>query len=160
MAAAPLPVLSAETAESKVSKRNLLLLIGGWFSLAFAVFQASGIWWPPRAVKYLGGPAKLCEENPLLYSALCISIAIVVAVFGFYALSGGGAIRRLPLLRTMLIGVTSIYVLRGVLLFPQLLTYYQVPRFMPIRFLLFSVIALGVGLVHLAGVLQFFRRTT
>ncbi len=82
--------------------RNVMLIVGGCFSLAFAVFQASGIWWSPEAVKYLGGPAEMCASNRPLYAALCIVVAAGAAVFAFYALSGAGVIRRLPLLRTVL----------------------------------------------------------
>lgn len=138
--------------------RNMMLVVGGGFSLAFAVFQTSGIWWSPEAVKYLGGPAEMCASNRPLYAALCIVVAAGAAVFGFYALSGAGAIRRLPLLRTVLVGITSIYLLRGLLLFPQALAFHRAPKLMPIRFLLMSAIALAVGLVHLAGVVQRFNR--
>ena len=138
--------------------RSVMLVAGGCFSLAFATFQISGIWWSPRAVKYLGGPAEMCATNRPLYAALCVAVAAVGAVFGFYALSGGEAIRRLPLLRTALIGITSIYLLRGLLVLPQALVFHRAPTLMPIRFLLMSVIALAVGMVHLAGVVQLLKR--
>jgi len=138
--------------------RNVMLIVGGCFSLVFAVFQASGIWWSPEAVKYLGGPAEMCAPNRPLYAVLCVVVAAGAAAFGFYALSGAGAIRRLPLLRTVLAGITSIYLLRGLLLFPQALAYHRAPKLVPIRFLFMSAIALAVGLVHLAGVVQLFNR--
>jgi len=138
--------------------RNVMLIVGGCFSLVFAVFQASGIWWSPEAVKYLGGPAEMCASNRPLYAVLCVVVAAGAAAFGFYALSGAGAIRRLPLLRTVLAGITSIYLLRGLLLFPQALAYHRTPKLVPIRFLFMSAIALAVGLVHLAGVVQLFNR--
>ena len=138
--------------------RKIVLIGGGCFSLVFAVFQASGIWWSPEAVKYLGGPAEMCAPNRPLYAVLCVVVAAGAAAFGFYALSGAGAIRRLPLLRTVLAGITSIYLLRGLLLFPQALAYHRAPKLVPIRFLFMSAIALAVGLVHLAGVVQLFNR--
>jgi hypothetical protein len=140
--------------------RNTMLVVGGCFSLAFALFQTSGIWWSPEAVKYLGGPAEMCATNRPLYAALCIIVAVGAAAFGFYALSGAGAIRRLPLLRTVLVGITSIYLLRGLLLLPQALACHRAPKLMPIRFVFMSAIALAVGLVHLAGVVQLFKRVS
>ena len=134
--------------------QNAMLRVGGWFSLAFAVFQLSGIWWPPHAVGYLGGPANLCATRPITYSALCVAVAIGAAIFGFYALSGAGDIRRLPLLRACLVGITAIYLLRGLLLLPQAIP----PHHIPLRFLLFSAIALAVGVVHLIGTIGLFRR--
>jgi hypothetical protein len=138
--------------------RNTLLLAGGYFSLAFAVLQTSGIWWSARTVKYLGGPASLRATNHWLYAALCLAVAATVAAFGIYALSGAGAIRRLPLLRTALIAITAIYVLRGALILPQALAFHREPMLIPIHFVLLAAIALLVGLVHLAGLIQFFRQ--
>ncbi len=39
--------------------------------------------------------------------------ALVPVLFGLYALSGAGVIRRLPLLRTVLVVVGSLFLLRG-----------------------------------------------
>ena len=91
------------------------------------------------------------HESPP-YDALCIIVAVGAAVFGFYALSGAGAIRGLPPSRTALVGVTALYFLHGLPLLPQALVFHRAPTLMPIRFLLMSAIALAVALVHLAGV--------
>ena len=37
----------------------------------------------------------------------------MLVIFGLYALSGAGSIRRLPLLRVGLIGISILYLLRG-----------------------------------------------
>lgn len=95
-------------------------------------------------------------ERPLAYAALCLGVAAIVAVFGLYALSGAGKIRRLPLLRTVLIGVTVIYLLRGLLLIPQTPLVLKHPEL--IRFLVFSAISLAVGIVHAGGVVKLYRR--
>ena len=39
--------------------------------------------------------------------------ALTPMLFGLYALSGAGVIRRLPLLRTALVGIGSLFLLRG-----------------------------------------------
>jgi hypothetical protein len=39
--------------------------------------------------------------------------ALILVIFGLYALSGAGSIRRLPLLRLGLVGISSLYLLRG-----------------------------------------------
>jgi hypothetical protein len=135
---------------------NYWLLAGGYFSLGFAVFQASAIEWPAHAVKYFGGPADLRTANPVRYSVLCLAIAAVVAVFGVYALSGAGKVRPLPLLRTVLVFVTAIYLLRGLLIIPQMPIVLKHPDL--VRFVVFSAISLGVGVIHLGGVVQLCRR--
>jgi len=135
---------------------NYLLLIGGYFSLAFAALQVSGIWWPADAIRYMGGPVDLSLNKPGLYALLCLALGAIVAVFGLYALSGAGQIRRLPLLRTALITVTVIYLLRGLLAFPQIPVIVKHPDL--VRFLIFSLISLWVGAVYCAGVVLLFRK--
>jgi hypothetical protein len=139
-----------------LTKTNSLLLIGGCFSLAFAVFQFSGVFWPANAIKYFGGPDELSQTQPVIYALLCMVFAAIVAVIGLYALSGAGKIRRLPLLRTVITITTVIYVLRGLLLIPQIPIVIEHPDLM--RFALFSVISLCVGLVHLAGLIKLFKQ--
>ena len=89
------------------------------------------------------------------YEVLCTGFAIIVAIFGLYALSGAGSIRRLPLLRTALVTATIIYLLRGLILVPQVPVVLRHPDF--IRFLIFSVIAFCVGMVQLVGTVGAFR---
>ena len=45
----------------------------------------------------------------------------MVVVFGLYALSGAGSIRRLPLLRLGLIGISTLFLLRGLFIIPSIL---------------------------------------
>jgi hypothetical protein len=70
-----------------LTEKNTLLFVGGYFSLAFAVFQISGVFWPPNAIKYFGGPAELSQTLPVIYALLCLGVALIVAVFGIYAFS-------------------------------------------------------------------------
>lgn len=139
-----------------LTENNTLLLVGGYFSLAFAVFQISAVFWPPNSIKYLGGPAELSQTRPGIYALLCIVVAAIVAVFGLYALSGAGKIRRLPLLRTVITVTTVIYVMRGLLLIPQMPIVIKNPGL--VRFALFSVISLCVGLAHLGGLIKLFKQ--
>jgi putative oxidoreductase len=136
-------------------KRNLMLLIGGSFSLAFALFQLSCIWFPPSLLGYFGGPVEMSIQRPVVYALVCVAVAVAIAIAGFYALSGAGKIQHLPFLRIMLTGVTAVYLLRGLLLFPQVQFVLHHPGFA--RFVVFSAIALVVGLVHLGGLISLFR---
>jgi len=152
---------SAENAASVPSSKpgprhNSMLLIGGCFSLAFAVFQVSAIWWSASAIRYFGGPAQFSTEKPFAYALLCLGVAAMAAVAGLYALSGAGKLPRLPLLCTVLIAVTVVYVLRGLLIVPQTRFVLKHPELA--RFVVFSAISLCVGLVHLGGVVGLFRR--
>jgi hypothetical protein len=150
--------MSSAPALQPLPQRNVPLLIGGYFSLAFAVFQISAIWWPQPVLRYFGGPEQLSRQRPLAYALLCLGVGIAVAVFGVYALSAAGQLRRLPLLRTLVTTVTVIYLLRGLFAVPQIPSVLRHPEYL--RVLVFSLIALTVGLVHLAGLVRLFRTYT
>lgn len=66
----------------------------------------------PAAAAYFGAPPPLLE-NPMQLFVIGEAAALIFALFGLYALSGAGSIRHLPLLRLGLIGISSIYLLRG-----------------------------------------------
>jgi|ERR1039458_6597411 hypothetical protein len=148
-------VMAPAPTSAPASLHNYLLQAGGYFSLAFTAMQVTAIGWSARAVRYFGGPAELRIERPILYALLCLAVGAIVAVFGLYALSGAGKIRRLPLLRTVLISVTAIYLLRGLLFIPKVPVVLKHPGL--VRFLVFSAISLCLGMVHLAGVVQLYR---
>ncbi len=66
----------------------------------------------PAAAAYFQAPPPLLEDRSLLFW-VGESAALILVVFGLYALSGAGTIRRLPLLRLGLIGISTLYLLRG-----------------------------------------------
>ncbi len=53
----------------------------------------------------------------------CLVIAAILAVLAAYAFSAAGLIRRLPLLRTGLVLIAIVLILRGVLFFPLILWF-------------------------------------
>ena len=154
------PAAYAPTVSGKSNsqlKPNTLLLIGGCFSLAFAVFQISAIWWPPDVMRYFGGPVTMQAARPGLYAAVCVVFGAVVGVCGLYALSGAGKISKLPLLRTVIGITTAVYLLRGLMVITIAMLIFKYPDKHLGRFLVFSMIALCVGLVHLGGAIRLFR---
>lgn len=79
------------------------------------------------------------------------AIAAVLGVWSAYALAGAGAIDPLPLAKPVLIGITAIYILRGVAFAPAVL--HAGGHITP--FVLWSsAICLGFGVVHLVGLVQ------
>ena len=88
-----------------------------WLRLAagLAFFMAAAqtvISLSPAAAAYFQAPPPLLENRwqLLLFGE---GAAVVLVVFGLYALSGAGSIRRLPLLRLGLIGISALFLLRG-----------------------------------------------
>ena len=66
----------------------------------------------PAAAAYFAAPPPLLENRMQLF-LVGEGAALIFAIFGLYALSGAGSIRHLPLLRLGLIGISSLYLLRG-----------------------------------------------
>ena len=66
----------------------------------------------PAAAAYFQAPPALLENRLQLF-LIGEGAALILVVFGLYALSGAGVIRRLPLLRLGLIGISSLYLIRG-----------------------------------------------
>ena len=53
----------------------------------------------------------------------CLVIALILAILAAYAFSAAGLIRRLPLLRTGLVLMAIVLILRGVLFIPMILWF-------------------------------------
>jgi hypothetical protein len=66
----------------------------------------------PSAAAYFQAPPSLLENRVQLF-LVGEAAALILVIFGLYALSGAGSIPRFPLLRLGLIGISSLYLLRG-----------------------------------------------
>jgi hypothetical protein len=65
--------------------------------------------------------AQMAERGDLQPALITVAIAFLLAIWSAYAFAGAGYIRRLPLMRTALVAITAIYLLRGLALLPLLL---------------------------------------
>jgi hypothetical protein len=92
--------------------------------------------------------ATLAEEGSPRPAAITLGIAAVLALWSAYALAGAGWIPRLPLLRTALVAIAAIYLLRGLVLLPALaINGTRVDAFI----LWSSLIVLGYGIAYAVG---------
>ncbi|HLO14341.1 MAG TPA: hypothetical protein VK206_05905 [Anaerolineales bacterium] len=66
----------------------------------------------PAAAAYFQAPPPLLENRLQLF-LIGEGAALLLVIFGLYALSGAGSIRHLPLLRLGLTGISSLFLLRG-----------------------------------------------
>ena len=129
-----------------------LLIIAGWLSIAVALFQVVITFSIPWS-KYFGAPPSLVVNPPLLYVTGVVA-GIIFLVFGLYAFSGTGTLRRLPFIRTGLVVITTLYVLRGLLLIPESLAFYNRRSFgLPPQALWSSAVSLVIGIFYLAGLM-------
>jgi len=137
---------------------NRQLLIAGYLSLAIAVFQAI-ISFVPSWSLYFGAPAEMVENRWLLLLLGEIA-AVFFAIFGLYGLSGAGIIRRLFLLRTGLIVISSIYILRGLMVVYELLIVGNVilsPETVNTQGVISSLVSLFIGLNYAIGTIGSWR---
>ena len=79
----------------------------------------------PAAAAYFEAPPPLLENRLQLF-LVGEGAALILVVFGLFALSGAGSIRHLPLLRLGLIGISSLYLLRGVFFILTVLTLWGI----------------------------------
>jgi hypothetical protein len=76
----------------------------------------------PAAAAYFQAPPPLLENRLQLF-LMGGGAALILVIFGLYALSGVGSIPRLPLLRLGLIGISSLFLLRGLFFILTVLTF-------------------------------------
>jgi hypothetical protein len=91
--------------------KTLWLKIAAGLSFFMAICQTV-ISLSPAAAAYFEAPPSLLENRTQLF-LMGEAAALIFAVFGLYALSGAGSFPYLPLLRLGLIGISSLYLLRG-----------------------------------------------
>jgi hypothetical protein len=93
--------------------------------------------------------ARAAERGSAVPALLTAGIAAVLGIWAAYAFSGAGRIRRLPLLRTGLVVVSSVYLLRGSALFMP--TALGRPDLSPAFIFWSSAIVLVYGLAYAIG---------
>jgi hypothetical protein len=132
--------------------RNPWLVAGGCLSIAAALLHLGCI--PGGADWYrffgAGEPiARAAERGMWTPHLIAAAIAALLGAAAAYAFSGAGMIRRLPLLRTGLVVITMIYLLRGlVVLAPSVMSRPDLSA----DFMLWSsLIVLVFGVVYAVG---------
>jgi hypothetical protein len=129
---------------------NKYLLSGGTFSFLVALLHVAIILGGPDWYRFWGAGeqmAKLEENGSLLPDIITFFVVIVFLIWGLYAYSGAGLIRRLPLLKTGLVVISSIYTIRGLL--PVI--FILRPEYMTDFLLWTSMVSLIAGLTHFIG---------
>ena len=101
--------------------RKSWLKFAAGLSFVMAACQALIAVWP-AAAEYVQAPPKLLNDHAQLF-VVGGAAALIPVLFGLYALSGAGVIRRLPLLRTVLVVVGTLFLLRGLFI---ILTFLEV----------------------------------
>lgn len=132
-----------------------VLIFGGTANFAIAMLHAAIPFIGVPAYVYFGSAdlARLATQGSAVPALMTFSLALVFAGFGFYALSGAGVIRRLPLLRTGLLLIGSVYTLRGLILVLDLIRLTRGLDY-PNWQVVFSAVALAIGLMYFVGTVR------
>ena len=133
-------------------RQNMLLKIAGISTFILAIFQAV-ITTVPSWALYFGAGKDIVSRLWLLLIAGYL-VAVIFVVFGFYALSGAGVIRKLPLVRSGLLIIGLIFTIRGIFLLLELMInigIIQSPAFIPLQEIFSSAVSLIIGIIYLLG---------
>ena len=127
------------------------LLAGGISSGMAALLHFGCIVGGPSWYRFFGAGermVRMAEQGMIRPAAITLCIAGVLAVWAAYALSGAGVIPRLPLLRPILLAITTVYLLRAAALPLMLVAMHENgPAFLVWS----SAIVLAIGLLHAIG---------
>ncbi|HEY5721411.1 MAG TPA: hypothetical protein VIT45_03725 [Allosphingosinicella sp.] len=131
--------------------RNHWLAAGGTLSLLAAILHLAVIAGGPSWYRFVGAGedmARMAERGSATPALITLGIAAILAVWAAYAFSGAGLIRRLPLIRTALVLISAIYLLRGFAPIPLLVLKSQAID----AFTLWSSLIVSVyGICHAVG---------
>ena len=132
-------------------RKNRVLFAGGLLSVAASLLHLFVIVGGPAWYRFFGageGMAQMAERGEITPTLTTIAIASILAIWAAYAFAGAGAIRRLPLMRTALVLISAVYLLRGLVLIPALI----INKGSPEPFVLWSsLIVLVYGLCYVVG---------
>ncbi len=126
------------------------LKVAAGLSFFMAACQAVISVWPSAAAYFQAPPSLL--NDPVRLFVVGGAAALIPLLFGLYALSGAGVIRRLPLLRTALVGIGSLFLLRGLFIILTLLVAFGfLQGQVMLQGVASHVVFLSAGIVYLGG---------
>lgn len=133
---------------------NIFLLAGAAGSFVAALLHVGCILFGGPWYRFFGAGekmARMAEAGSSTPTLITSGIVLVLMAWTYCALAGAGLAPKPPLLGAMLSGVTAIYLIRGLMLFPMM-------KMMPgrdVKFWLWSsAICMALGLLHLIGTKQ------
>lgn len=133
------------------------LIAAAALSAAAALLHLGCIAGGPDWYRFFGageGMARAAARGELRPSLITLGIATILAVWAAYAASGAGLLPRLPLLRTALVAITAIYLIRALAFVPL---HLWRPQHSDAFAIWSSAIVLVFGVIHLIGLTRAWR---
>ena len=93
------------------------LKIAASLSFIAALLHVTIVFGGPDWYRFFGAGetmARLAESGSIQPTVITFSIAVILSVWGLYALSGAGVVFKMPLLKLALCLITAVFLLRGV----------------------------------------------
>ena len=137
---------------------NKSLLFGGVLNILAALLHIAIIIGGPDWYRFFGAGetlATLAEQGSWVPGLVGFGIFGILFIWGLYAFSGAGVIKRLPLLKLALVSISIIYLVRGVALFPALIIK---PETVDNLLTWSSLVSLTIGLAYVVGTKQVWSR--
>ncbi len=137
-----------------------MLKLGGYLNLLISLLHFAALLRLEEAFLITGVSGRMAQAAAVwqpLPLVLTLLVALLFAAFGVYALAGAGVVKpRLPWIKPILYTIAAVYIIRGL---AGLAFYYtdEIPDFLQT---LFSLAALGIGLLYLLGTWSAFSRNS
>lgn len=141
--------------DSQLSTGSVLLLLASACSAAAALAHIGVVLGGPSWYRLFGageGMVRLAASGSWYPALITLGIASVLACWSAYAASAAGALPSLPLLRAVLLVITTVYLLRGMGGF--LLAAFAPGGNSPAFWAWSSAICLAIGIVHAVGLVK------
>ena len=136
------------------------LLIGGGLSVVAALLHIACIFGGPDWYRFFGageGMARAAARGDWTPTLITLAISAVLLIWAAYAFSGASALPRLPLLRTGLVAITAIYLIRALAFVPL---HLWRPQHSDAFAIWSSAIVLLYGTVYAIGTVKAWRYLT
>ena len=133
---------------------NKSLMFGGIMSTLAAFLHIAIIFGGPDWYRFFGASEKmaiLAEQGSWIPLISTFGIFTVLFIWGLYAFSGAGLIRKLPLLKLALVIISAIYLIRGLIVFP---VWIIRPEFINDLHIWSSLVCLIIGGAYAIGARQ------
>ena len=136
------------------------LMIGGALSVAAALLHIACLIGGPDWYRFFGageGMARAAARGDWQPTLITLAISTVLLIWAAYAFSGAGTLPRVPLLRTGLVTITAIYLLRALIFVPL---HLWRPQHTDSFAIWSSLIVLLYGTVYAIGTMKAWRYLT
>ncbi len=133
---------------------NKALVFGGVLSILAALLHIATIIGGPDWYRFFGAGEKLAvlaEEGSWIPGLVTFCIFSVLFIWGLYAFSGAGIIKRLPFLKIALVAISIVYSVRGIMHLPAL---FINPDKITNLLIWSSLVSLIIGLAYATGTKQ------